>query len=254
MDSRFDLIHSHPANQIFHVVFFPDRIYHASYLNATRSRRYRYNVQEVRGKTDASVLKGEVYLDETLLTTFLRIEYRAGRVLERSREKLRLLDEELRAVITLVPDGLPPVSAEVIVRHCPWVDAWQCEIWHSLECPAGRSHDYKVADQMGSDGTITCIPAFAEALADPSKIRKVLLVFKEGRTKPFSGYHLDDNEAQVDDFYDRNVQVANFPNPSDNRNTVKVNCYEVDFRRGFYIADVNAIEPVNYRNAMPTEP
>ena len=50
MDPRFNDIFTSPENDIFKVVFFPDRIYHARYLNATRSRRYRYNVQEVRGK------------------------------------------------------------------------------------------------------------------------------------------------------------------------------------------------------------
>jgi hypothetical protein len=30
-----------PWNQIFKIVFFPDRIYHAQYLNATRGPRYR---------------------------------------------------------------------------------------------------------------------------------------------------------------------------------------------------------------------
>ena len=52
-----------PWNKIFKVVFFPDRIYHAQYLNATRSPRYQYNVLEVRGRADFIVLKTEVYLD-----------------------------------------------------------------------------------------------------------------------------------------------------------------------------------------------
>ena len=48
MDARFSDIFDRPENTIFRVVFFPDRIYHAQYLNATRSPRYRYNVREVR--------------------------------------------------------------------------------------------------------------------------------------------------------------------------------------------------------------
>ena len=63
MDPRFNDIFSKPENQIFDVVFFPDRIYHAQYLNATRSSRYRYNVTEVRTKLDIAILKGEVYMD-----------------------------------------------------------------------------------------------------------------------------------------------------------------------------------------------
>ena len=50
MDRRFNEIAVDPVNSIFEVMFFPDRIYHAQYLNATRSVRYRYVVQEVRGK------------------------------------------------------------------------------------------------------------------------------------------------------------------------------------------------------------
>jgi len=57
MDPRFDDIFNKPENQIFQVVFFPDRIYHAQYLNATESQRYRYNVTEVRNKLDIGVLR-----------------------------------------------------------------------------------------------------------------------------------------------------------------------------------------------------
>jgi hypothetical protein len=49
MDPKFNGVAATPENEIFKVVFFPDRIYHAQYLNATRSPRYRYNVTEVRG-------------------------------------------------------------------------------------------------------------------------------------------------------------------------------------------------------------
>jgi hypothetical protein len=38
MDPRFDSIFTSPENAIFKIVFYPDRIYHAEYLNATRSR------------------------------------------------------------------------------------------------------------------------------------------------------------------------------------------------------------------------
>ena len=41
---------------MFKVVFYPDRIYHAAYFNATRSPRYRYNVTEVRSEVDITVL------------------------------------------------------------------------------------------------------------------------------------------------------------------------------------------------------
>src|SRR6185436_11359838 len=97
VDPSFNDIFTSPDNDIFKVVFFPDRIYHARYLNATRSRRYRYNVQEVRGKFDTIVLKGEVYMDGLFLSNFVRIEYRAGRLVEAAREKGRFVRGELLA-------------------------------------------------------------------------------------------------------------------------------------------------------------
>ena len=96
-----------PWNKIFKVVFFPDRIYHAQYLNATRSPRYQYNVLEVRGRADFIVLKTEVYLDAKFLCNALRIEYRAGRLAEQVRERGRFLGNEVHAgSITLIPTDL----------------------------------------------------------------------------------------------------------------------------------------------------
>ena len=79
-DGKFNDKFTAPWNEIFKVVFFPDRIYHAEYLNATRSARYRYNVQEVRNYLDINVIKGEVYLDGQFLTNFLRLEYTSKRL------------------------------------------------------------------------------------------------------------------------------------------------------------------------------
>ena len=97
MDPLFNEISSSPENQIFKVVFYPDRIYHARYLNATRSARYRYNVQEVRSYLDINVMKGEVYLDGKFLSNFLRLEYGGSRLVEQAREKERFLRDELIA-------------------------------------------------------------------------------------------------------------------------------------------------------------
>ena len=85
-EPEFDAIFSRPDNQIFKVVFYPDRVYHARYLNATRSERYRYTVQEVRSQVDITALKGEVYLDGLYLTHYLRIEYRASRLVDQLEE------------------------------------------------------------------------------------------------------------------------------------------------------------------------
>lgn len=70
MEPAFGAIQTNPWNEIFKVVFYPDRIYHAQYLNASRNSRYRYNVQEVRSYLDINVLKGEVYLDGQFLNNF----------------------------------------------------------------------------------------------------------------------------------------------------------------------------------------
>ena len=61
MDPKFNDIQNSIANQIFKVVFFPDRIYHARYLSATRSSRYRYSVREVRSGAVLTAMKGQVF-------------------------------------------------------------------------------------------------------------------------------------------------------------------------------------------------
>src|ERR671930_521856 len=112
MHAQFDQLFTEPENSVFKVVFYPDRIYHAPYLNATRSERYRYNVREVRSQVDITVLKGEVYLDGQLLTSFVRVEYRPplrpmvqclpGRVLGNARPA----DDEHARLPHPRPDGL----------------------------------------------------------------------------------------------------------------------------------------------------
>lgn len=250
MDPRLSSIQQHPANQVFHVVFFPDRVYHAQYLNATRSPRYRYNVEEVRAKHDATVLQGEVFLDDRFLTRFLRVEYRASRLVEVARLKQRFLGNEVVAWIKILPEGMPEAEGRLVLGYCPWVDAFQGEIWQSLEPHDGSYHDLKVADQMGKDGSITRLPVFSPAIGTPKAIRKVQLAFREGRSKYPSGYGLTDADAAWDNFYGRNLQVPKSPVPSDQANTVRLPNYEIDFRRGWYFADVSAVAPVRYRNAM----
>jgi mannose-6-phosphate isomerase-like protein (cupin superfamily) len=251
MDPRFDLIQSHPANQVFQVVFFPDRVYHAQYLNATRSPRYRYNIQEVRSKSDATVLKGEVYLDDARVTNFLRVEYRGGRLVEVSRQKNRLLQDGLVAWVKLLPESpLPEAETYLKLGYCPWVDAYQAEVWETLEPPAGARHDIKVLDLMGRQGNITRVSAFSPLLREIGKVRRLQLAFRENFTHEPFGYSLSNEEAAWDNFYDRNLQVPNTNNPSDAANTVPVKNYEIDFRRGFYVANVKNVAPVRYRNAM----
>src|SRR5262245_48418164 len=111
MDARFNDIFTRPENQIFKVVFFPDRIYHEAYLNATVSPRYRYNVREVRTKHDITLLKGEVYQDSAFLSNFLRIEYHASRLTEVARSQQRFLRDQVIAWLRLLPEN-PQNTAE----------------------------------------------------------------------------------------------------------------------------------------------
>ena len=255
MDPRFDTIASHPANAIFQVVFFPDRIYHAQYLNATRSPRYRYNVREVRSKVDATVLKGEVFLDDRRLCNFLRIEYRASRLVEVVRERQRFVRDAVVAWVRLLPsDRSKSAEARVKLGYCPWIDAFQVELWESLEAPDNLQHDLKVLDMMGRDGEITRVPAFAAALAEIEKLDRLEIAFRENtQYEPF-GYYVPDGpgpfDAAWDNYYERNVQVPNTQEPSSDQNTVKVSNYLISFQRGFYFDDVSKMLPVRYRNAM----
>ena len=102
MDTRFEQIFTQPENEIFRVVFFPDRIYHARYLNATRSSRYRYNVTEVRGGPGITVMKGDVYLGGSRLCGMLRVEYAASRLVEQAREFNRRLGPTIKAWVRVI--------------------------------------------------------------------------------------------------------------------------------------------------------
>ena len=129
MDPRFNDIVTSPDNLIFQVVFFPDRIYHAAYLNATRSPRYRYNVQEVRGKADINVLKGEVFLDGLKICNMLRIEYRGARLSEVAREDNRFLGSTVIANVAILLDDGGRAETRAQMHFCPWINAFQVEFW-----------------------------------------------------------------------------------------------------------------------------
>src|ERR1044072_6804856 len=97
MDVRFDELFEQPENEIFRIVFFPDRIYHARYLSATRSSRYRYAVSEGRSGAVLAAMRGEVFFGGEPLCNMLRLEYSAQRLLELARERGRTLGPTLRA-------------------------------------------------------------------------------------------------------------------------------------------------------------
>jgi mannose-6-phosphate isomerase-like protein (cupin superfamily) len=248
MDPRFNDIFSKPENQIFDIVFFPDRIYHAQYLNATRSSRYRYNVTEVRNKLDIAILKGEVYMDGSLLTNFIRIEYRAARLIELVREKSRFLQDAVLAYFKVVPaDSSKAADATIKLHFCPWIRAFQAEIWGTLEPPAGMSHDIKVLSLMGRDGSITRLRNFDPALADIDSIRQVITAIRENDIDEPFGYQI--NDPAWDNNFSRTIQVPNTQDPSAAQNTVQLKNYELDFRRGWYL-DARQTAPVRYLNGM----
>ncbi|WP_225643201.1 cupin domain-containing protein [Bradyrhizobium australafricanum] len=239
-----------PWNQIFKIVFFPDRIYHAQYLNATRSPRYQYNVMEVRGRADFTVLKTEVYLDSKFLCNALRIEYRAGRLAEQVRERGRLLRNEVMAWVELTHKN--PALGENLKRYVKmfydrYVNAYQVEIWETLEPPETESHSFKVLDQMGLHKPITAIPGFRSALKDIHGITGVDVSFREtDLDRPFN-YRI--NNTGWDNDYARSHQEPKQPSPNSPDNTVLDQNYRVDFQRG-WVKDVNEVPPVFYQNAM----
>ncbi|NOQ14310.1 MAG: cupin domain-containing protein [Methyloprofundus sp.] len=248
MDSRFNEIFTQPENSIFKVVFFPDRIYHAQYLNAARSERYRYNVQEVRSKVDMTILKGEVYMDGLFYSHFLRIEYRGGRLVELAREKQRFLQSELLAFVSLLPDDSSLKSESTVKLHyCPSIGAYQVEIWQTLEAPDTGHHDFKVLSMMGKDQSITRIASFNPALDNIKALRRIELAFRENdRDLPF-GYTI--NNPAWDNNFERGHQAPNDPTPSSNNNTVNDKNYLIDFQRGWFL-QAEDVEPVRYTNAL----
>jgi mannose-6-phosphate isomerase-like protein (cupin superfamily) len=250
MDSRFNQIFQDPENSIFKVVFFPDRVYHDLSLSATRSDRYRYNVQEVRNVLDIGVMKGEVYLDGVFYTNMLRIEYRGGRLIECIREKNRYMKDEVMCWVKLIPDDASKVAEDTLHLHYdPRIGAYYVEIWQTLEPPEGDWHDFKVLNLMGHENAITCVPALLPALADLPTLTRVDLAFRENDLQIPRGYHIGLDDIVWDNDYLRSHQVPNTPNPSDSANTISDSNYELTFQRDFLV-DANTVEPVRYLNPM----
>jgi oxalate decarboxylase/phosphoglucose isomerase-like protein (cupin superfamily) len=250
MNYAFNAIQNTPENQVFSIVFFPDRIYHAQYLNATRCSRYRYYVHEVRNALDSMIMKGLVFLDGQLLARFLRLEYRASRLVEQAREKERFLKDCVLANVSLIhADVTKNASARVRLHLDAWIDAYQVEIWDNLEPPATKHHNAKVANMMGREGSITRVRPFGPALSGLDNIRQVTVDFHENDIDSPSGFQIGD--PQLDNNYGRTYQVPNTQTPSAGENTVSVNNYLLDFRRGWFFQKVRTdVPPVCYKNAM----
>ncbi|MBO3752410.1 hypothetical protein J5X84_40675 [Streptosporangiaceae bacterium NEAU-GS5] len=240
MDTRFEQVYTHPENEIFRVVFFPDRIYHARQLNASRSSRYRYYVAEVRGSADCNVIKGDIFLGGTRLCGMLRVEYVPTRLVEQARQFGRPLGPRTKAWVRLNADG----PAATVTLH--WDDAlgaYAVEIWETLEPPSGSTHDYRVLPLMGRDAPITRMPGFRF-----DDIKSVDVAFREDDLLHPTGQHRA--TPQSDNAYLRSHQEPRDPTPSSPDNTIADGNYRLDFRRGFYIPDAAQIVPVTYANPM----
>ncbi len=247
MDQRFSEVFSRPENEVFRVVFYPDRIYHAAYLNATVSQRYRYNVTEVRNKHDITLLKAEVYQDGQFLANLLRIEYRAGRLNETTRENGRLLQNSVVCTLSMITPEGETITEDVKLNYDSWIRAYQCEIWDTLDPISGSKHHFKVLSQMGKGGSITHIPRFDAHLKDLRSLKLFNLVFREPDIDEPFGYKI--NNPSVDNDYLRSYQVPNTNKPSAPENTVQVNNYQINFQRGWFL-DSKDVVPVRYSNAM----
>lgn len=275
---EFREIYNSPENQIFKIVFFPDRVFHAQYLNASRApERYRYAVSDARSILDISVLKAQLFLDGQKMTNLLRIEYRAGRLIELTRESGRFMREEIIAWVRIhgkryvrhesgqildedggfyQPGGpknakMEDATAEqpVKMHYCPWIDAYQVEIWQTLEPPTRETHHhFQVLAQMGPTGSITRVRTFSPILEIISKVERVEMAFRENDINIPYGVPITD--PKWDNNYERNFQSPVSRLPSDNNhNTIPVGNYLVSFQKGWFL-DAEKVLPVRYRNGM----
>ncbi len=206
MDPRFNTIFTSPENDVFKVVFYPDRIYHAQYLNATRSPRYRYNVLEVRSEVDITLLKCEVYLDGKFLCNALRIEYRAGRLVEQVRENNRFLRDQIIADIDVLPDSNgPAVNASVKLHYDEWISAYQAEDLGDSRAAPDRLARHQGARHDGQGRFHHDRPArIRSVLKDPSSFQRVEAAFRENDIDIPFGYNI--NNPATDNDYTRTHQ------------------------------------------------
>lgn len=235
-----------PENEVFRVVFPPDRIFHARHLTATRSGRYAYRVTDVRSAPDVTVLKATVRLSGVPAANLLRLEYGGRRLQEAARTVGRRLGTTVLAHLGFPGHDVPPLT--VTLHWDPLITGYAVELWNTLEPPPGLRHDHRVAAVTGRRAAITRAGELDGVLADLAALRQVEVWFSEEPREPFTGRLLPD--PQTDVAYLRNRQEPRSPVPSSPENTVEDHVYRVDFQRGFFIPDAHAVEPVRYRNAM----
>lgn len=250
----FEELYSQPENKVFKVVFFPDRIFHAQYLNASRvPYRYRYAVTDARSILDVTVLKARLFMDGQFATNLLRIEYRGSRLMEQSRENGRFMREQLIAWVKINghDDGGKEISVShpVKLQYCPWIDSYQVELWETLEPPSrSMRHDFQITTQMGPTGPINRAKSFSPLLKDINSIKEVELAFRENDI--YEPYGRPIEKPNWDNNYERSYQVPHSPMPNAHSdNTVLVNNYMVSFQKGWFI-NAEDVPAVRYRNAM----
>ena len=248
MEPTFRELFSLPENEVFKIVSFPDRIYHSHSFNATRSPRYRYTVRAVQAKADITLIKAEVFLDAHFYCNLLRLEYRGGRLIEQARHRRgrRLGRQILASLRILSADTTPPVVGVVKLTFDPVLQAYQVEIWETLEPPPTATHDIKVLHQMGRQGPIT-------ARGDPGRAARPQGAagrgsgLRRGRAQlPLNG-RIDD--PVWDTNFNRALQVPSSPEPNAPQNAVETRSYLLVFQKAWVVA-AGDVAPVRYRNAM----
>ncbi len=245
----FDDRYTAPEYSLSRVVFYPDRVYHAAEVAATRrSARYRYNVQEWRNKSNIAILRGEVHLDSHLLGAFLRVDYQAVRLAEAAREQHRELGDRIRAWVRVHCES-PGQTAEahVTLHYDRACQRYFVEIWETLEAPATSTHDFAVLDLMGRDRPITRVRELAPVVQSHLGIRRIEIAFAESdRTQP-SGtpipYVAWDNNLQS------SHEEPRTPEASSPQNIVLDLNYLLDFQRGWFL-HADDVPAVRYRNPL----
>ena len=217
MDQSFNEMFDDLENQIFQVVFYPDRIYHAAYLNATRATVTATTCSEVRNAFDITVLKAEVFLDGVFLSNVLRIEYRGGRLTEVAREQSALPPRsgrhEHQAVRSRAGDRREPCRGPqetVQLHYDQWINAYQVEIWESVAPPPRAYDDFRCSIRSAARGRS---PACSRSRTSftASELKRIELAFLENDVDLPFGYQIG-NPAS-DNNYLRSHQVPNTPEP-----------------------------------------
>ena len=253
MDPRFDdILHGAPRTASSRSFSFPDRIYHAQYLNATRSPRYRYNVMEVREPARHQRAEGRGLPGRQFLCNFLRIEYRAGRLVEQMRERGRFLRDELLAWVKLHPADeqdargrLRQAALRPLDRRLPGRDLG------NARAAADRTRTISSArhDGRGRLDHPRASPSSPALRRHHAHCNAVELAFRENdRDLPF-GYQHSTIRAWDNDFT-RSHQEPRTQEPSSSQNTDQRPELSARLPARLVSCTSTDVDPVRYRNAM----